>query len=165
MYTVCNARLQTLVCTRYFITACISANYTCSLITSSVDLQPAHSLLDVCVGDGLEVTCTVGTSSLAWKIYGELHIFTSFSPVNSVMMASDIELKLVSSGQELVSIAMLYNISSNHNGTILICLNTILPNPPSEDMASITIIVQGKVIMHTNPQSNLFSLGVAFVSH
>ena len=75
-----------------------------------------------------------------------MHLFTTLSPVNSVIMVSDIELKLVSSGQELVSTAILYNIQANQNGTVLTCLNDLLPNPLPEDMASITIIVQGKGI-------------------
>ena len=110
----------------------------------SVDLQPAYDFLDVCIGDGLEVTCTADTPTLSWEINGVMQIFTRVSMVNTVILVGDVELMLLSTGQELVSTATLNNINPIHNRTVLTCLNVL--NPLPEEMVNITIIVQGKGI-------------------
>ena len=100
--------------------------------------------LDVCVGDELEVTCTVNTVALTWEINGEQRIFTTLSPVHSVMMIADFELVLLYKTHKLVSSATLNSIKAIHNGTVLSCWNIISSNPLPEEMASITVIIQGK---------------------
>ena len=62
------------------------------------------------------------------------------------MVVGDFELVLVSKGQgELVSTATLNNIAVNHNGTVLSCLSNAAENRLPDEMATTTIIVQGKV--------------------
>ena len=98
----------------------------------------------MCVADELEVTCTVDALSLTWKVNGEQRVFTRLSPVNSVMMIADFDLILLSNNQELVSTATLNSTNPTHNGTVLSCSGVANPNPLPEEMATITIIVQGK---------------------
>ena len=65
-------------------------------------------------------------------------------------MIGDFEVVLVSNTPdlELVSTATLNTTNPDHNGTVLSCLNVLSPSPIPEEMASITIIVKGK-LSHT----------------
>ena len=106
----------------------------------------------MCVGDVLEVTCTIDSIALVWKVNGASHAFTAITSINASVMLGGVQLTLVSVDQDLVTTAIVKNINSNHNGTVLTCLNYLVP----EDMASITIVVQGKSIVHTNSVLKFF---------
>ena len=107
-------------------------------------------LLDVCVGDELVVTCTVNSFQIFFEVNGKSIGFTILSAVNSTEMVGGFEIMLVSTGQELVSTATINNINPNHNGTVLTCLTAIDVDLPPEEMANITIIVQGIKLTHAS---------------
>ena len=109
----------------------------------AVELQPTYGLLDACVGDGIAVTCSVTTFVVYWRVNGESEGFTKAFPVNSVNMVGNFEITLVSIAPKLVSTATLNDVNPNNNGTVLTCSTTLEDNPPPEDAANITIIVQG----------------------
>ena len=93
----------------------------------------------------MNITCKVKTDLLGWKINNMVLLFPA-SGVNGPVMVGDTKFILLSeSEQEVVSRATLSNINSNHNGTVMTCVNTLIryPGPKPEEMASITIIVKG----------------------
>ena len=104
----------------------------------------------MCVGDELVVNCTVNSFAIFFEVNGELKGFTGLSSINSVEMIGNFEIMLVSVSPELVSTATLNNINPNHNGTVLTCLTDIDDDLPPEEMASITIIVQGIKLTHAS---------------
>ena len=109
----------------------------------------------MCIGDGLVVTCTVLTVGIFWEVNGEMEGFTIISTVHSVKMVGNFEILLVSVSPDLVSTATLTNINSNHNGTVLTCLNS------QEETSNLTIIVQGRlvhVLLHILTNSWTFCL-------
>ena len=99
---------------------------------SVVELQPSSELVEVCLGTSIEVNCTTETDDLLWGTSpaAECHVFcnkddTAF--VGFVIPACDFEAILLSTSPPLLSTATLSNINSSHNGTVLTCLNTIIP--------------------------------------
>ena len=105
-----------------------------------------YDFFEVCIGDKLEVTCKVNTFTLFWEINNDVDGFTTQSMEGSVKMVGGFKVTLVLNNQPLVSTATLNNIDPSHNGTVLTCINTIVDQPLPEQMANVTIIVQGKLI-------------------
>lgn len=113
-----------------------------------MSLQPEGEYAKICSGDSFEVNCTSLTAVLGWEII--IPGSPSFEPAyfnvvsNIDYVIGDIALTLTSK-QPLISLASLSSAGSDHDGTVLICLSTIVASPQFDETANITLIVQGMV--------------------
>ena len=114
------------------------------VFNSAVELQPSSESIEVCLGSTVEVNCTTFTIDLYWETTPECFFsYDSGNIVGLVGMFCDFEVILLSTSPSLMSTAALNNVNSSHNGTVLTCINTILPNPGADQMASVRIFVRG----------------------
>ena len=101
-------------------------------------------MVEVCVGDTAQVTCTAFGPDLAWLIGNCFESFTKTSDVGLELTGCDFVMKLVSkTTSSLVSTATLSNVEPTHNGTVLTCYNTLILTASDAEMANVTIIVPG----------------------
>ena len=119
----------------------------------AVTLQPANDSLPLCAGSSLNITCTITTSLLVWRLVAT----TGESPPGSVKLYNNASLLLEDVGKvgdfqtrlqskdPLVSTATLEEVHPKHNGSVLMCACTSIANPPSDKFAQITIHVKGNL--------------------
>ena len=116
---------------------------------SVVELQPSIESVEVCLGTTVQVNCTTGTNDLLWRTSPECRVSyekNDTALVGVVRHSCDFEAILLSTNPSLLSTATLSNINFSHNGTVLTCVNTIIPvNLGADQMASIIIVVQGNL--------------------
>ena len=116
------------------------------VLNSTVGIQPSSESMEACIGSTAEVNCTTFTQDLYWETTpGCFYSYDNDNIVGLVGMLCDFEVILLSTSPSLMSTAILRNVNAAHNGTVLTCVNTILPNPGADQMASIRIFVRGNV--------------------
>ena len=122
-------------------------------IALAVTLKPASKSFAFCVNSSLEITCTTTTSTVRWDIIiptqgnsssERTKVYTSSSSLEDVEMFGDLVLRLESK-YPFVSTATLDEIDPTNNGTVLTCANTPLEFPKDDEIAKITVIVNGKL--------------------
>ena len=123
------------------------------LLRFVVELQPSSESVEVCSGTDVQVNCTTGTDHLLWRTTPECQV--SYNKDDTALMGDVIQrcnfeaILVITSPSLLMSTATFRNVNSFSNGTVLICLNTIIPlNLGADQMANITIVVRGNV--HTS---------------
>ena len=129
--------------------------HTCThilVVEHDVELQPSSEYVEVCSGTTVQINCTTGTDDLYWSATPECQVSYDKDDTALVgvgMRFCDFKAILLSTSPSLMSTATLSNVNSSHNGTVLICQNTIVPvNLGPDQMASISIFVRGNYVNH-----------------
>ena len=124
-----------------------------------VELQPSSESVEVCSGTAVQVNCTTETDDLYWRTTLECRVSydKDDTALVGVMIPSCVfEAILISTSPSLMSTATLSNLNSSHNGTVLTCVNTIVPVGLGPDqMASIIFLVRGNV--HHKVRAHVFA--------
>ena len=119
------------------------------MFLSVVELQPASESVEVCSGAAVHVNCTTGTDYLLWRTTANCQVpyhKDDTHLVGDVEQRCNFEALLLSTSPSLLSTATFRDVNSSHNGTILTCLNTVVPaNEGPDQMASISIVVGGNI--------------------
>ena len=113
-------------------------------------LEPASESFELCVNSSLKITCTTFTTVILWTFIPneenpdsvEDYVYTATSSLQDVRSIGNFVLRLESI-YPLESTATLDEVGPEHNGSVLICANTALPNPKPEETKRITILVKG----------------------
>ena len=118
----------------------------------AVKLEPASEFIALCVNSSLVITCTTTTSMLEWSFIpnqgnvslAEYEFYNTDSPLHQVAMVGVFKTRLIAKNP-LVSTATLDDVVPTHNGTVLMCANTALENRKPDQVAQITILVDGRL--------------------
>ena len=117
-----------------------------------MSLQPDRGYLRVCPGDRVEVNCSSTETVLHWKlnipdknICQEAH-FTFKSTQNYTLYKFVLKLMSANSsgGPGIVSSARVEDVGPSINGSVLTCSSSLAEFPQANEMASITIVVEGR---------------------
>ena len=131
---------------------------------SIVELQPSSESVEVCSGTAVQVNCTTGTDDLYWRTIPDCRVIydkDDTALLGIVVSSCDFEAILISTSPSLMSTATLSNLNSSHNGTVLTCQNTkVQVNLQADQMASISIAVQGNVHHKMRIQELIFTCGI-----
>ena len=122
----------------------------CTLLNDffpSVSLEYEGVHFSICVGDDFQVTCYSTTSVICWGL-----VYPSGSPIyepvcfNTLSEMSDAISNfslILLSRNPYISTATLASVSSNDNGIVLTCKSTFALIPEPEEIANVTLLVQG----------------------
>ena len=111
----------------------------------SLTYEGVHS--SICLGDSFEVTCISTTSVICWGLtFPNVSLMCDtecFNPITSMSnVICNFSLTLLSRNP-YTSTATLASINSDDDGAVLTCKSTFAMLPEPDELASITLMIQG----------------------